>query len=762
MKRVPDRRFPGITGFAAVLWLIAAFAALPVRAAPDVPEGAFGSGAVQSGNARVEARLLVDQAAIAPGQSVRVGVLFELDRDWHIYWRNPGQSGLPTRLDWKTPGTRVGAIRWPAPHVFREADGFITTYGYSDSVLLSSEAHFEARAGETLDLAVDVDFLVCKVQCIPGSIALRRALPVAEQAQAADPATLKAFSEWDARVPVPVEKHGLTADALYSQSAIRPDDRFRAAISLVCEDDSATCSGLRPAMRDSSEAFVPDRVESIELEVTGTRRHPFADGLILTLAGTASSDEHPGEQRLAGVAVLENSNGAPVLIEIDLALPRAAAGTEVVAIDNPWLEPETAPYHAAAVPLWQAFLLALLGGLILNLMPCVLPVLAIKVFGIAERAHEDRREVLSHGAAYTIGILVAMAVLAGVVVGLRAAGTAVGWGFQFQEPIFIAAICGVLLVFALNLFGVFEISAGTGLTSRNAASGLRRSFFEGLLAVVVATPCSAPFLGTAVGFAFASSPPVIFSVFLAIGLGLAAPFVAITLVPGWARLIPKSGAWMLHLRAGLGFALLATVVWLLWVAGRSLGSDGVILLLGFLMLLGVATWIFGAVQETREDGRAPGTALLLSSFALAALAWLPLQPIAAPDANAPASADADGARPFAPAAIAAELALGRPVFVYFTADWCLTCKVNEHVVLTDPRIADELQLHDIATFKADWTLRDEEIRRELARFGRAGVPMYLVYDPRNPSQPKLLPELLTVDLLIDAFRSAGTRAANRS
>jgi thiol:disulfide interchange protein DsbD len=507
------------------------------------------------------------------------------------------------------------------------------------------------------------------------------------------------------------------------------------------------------------DRFILDRIPSIDLAVTGSRMHPFADGVLITLSGEASEDDPAEEERLHGVARVENIQGEVLLVNIDLPLPRARAGTEVVAIENPWLEPEPEEAWAGAVQLWQAFLLALLGGLILNLMPCVLPVLAIKVFGIAERAHNERSDLLKNGAAYTLGILATMSALASVVIALRAAGTSVGWGFQFQEPLFVASICALLLAFALNLFGLFEVGVpGARWTQAGAGGqdgGLRASFFEGLLAVLLATPCSAPFLGTAVGFAFASPAPVILVIFLAIGLGLAAPFVAITLVPGWARLLPRSGAWMVQLRGVLGFALLATLIWLLWIVGQQVGTDGMTLLLVFLLLLGMGLWIYGTRQRASEGGRAPRTAVALLALTIAALVWLPLSPLRAPATLPEAGLSSGEVARFNPADVAREVAAGRPAFVYFTADWCLTCKLNERAVLNDERIQEALKQHDSAIFKADWTLRDEAIRAELARFGRAGVPLYLLYDPRRPGRPQVLPELLSVDLVLDALAELG-------
>jgi thiol:disulfide interchange protein len=317
--------------------------------------------------------------------------------------------------------------------------------------------------------------------------------------------------------------------------------------------------------------------------------------------------------------------------------------------------------------MWEVILLALLGGLILNLMPCVLPVLAIKVFGITELAQRERREMVVHGFAYTGGILLSMLVLAATVVALRAAGTAVGWGFQFQEPLFVAAISAVLLVFALNLFGVFDIYIDATRLSQvgQTGSGARRSFFEGLLAVAVATPCSAPFLGTAVGFAFASSTIVIVAVFLAVGLGLASPYLVVTWVPGWAKLIPRSGPWMIQLRQGLAFLLLGTIVWLLWVIGRSVGVEGMTGLLTFLVAVAFATWIFGALQAAQRTRTALGAALGVGSLAVAWLLALPLEAreTRTPDASAAESLEW---RAFDPAQVRTELDEGRPVFVYFT------------------------------------------------------------------------------------------------
>ena len=734
------------------LCLLLVLGAVPASAAASAAlPGAESADAVRTedGGHAVHASLLVDAAIAAAGEPFSVGVLFELAPGWHIYWKNSGQAGLPTRLAWQAEGAEFGPLQWPAPRVFRESEASLTTFGYDGEILLRSDAVLAANAPGQVVLRAKADFLVCKLQCVPGSFELERALAVGRDAVPAEPATQATFMRYASRVPRPAAELGVELEALYSRSAVRPGDAFTGAIAVA----GAYAFGEGSAFH----SFAPADSEALALEVTGSRPHPYADfGLLLTFRGEAAV-EGPEVSRLRGVIALRDAAYRPLWAEVDLPLPRASAGAEVAVRPAPWLE----PLHTASGSgfFWRAILLALAGGLVLNLMPCVLPVLAIKVFALTDLAQRSPGEVRLHGAAYAGGVVASMLALAGAVVALRAGGTAVGWGFQFQEPLFLAVISAVLVVFGLNLFGVFEIGfdatrlAGVG----HSASGPRRSFFEGLLAVALATPCSAPFLGTAVGFAFASTPATIVAIFAAIGVGLASPYVAITLVPAWARLLPKSGAWMVWLRRGLGFALLATVVWLLWVAGRAVGSDGVAGLLAFLLAVGFAAWLYGAFQSARLPRSARLTAAGALAAALLALPLLPLEPAAPRGPSEARNADA-ASHAFEPVAVRAAVERGQVAFVYFTADWCLTCKVNEHVVLADAEVRDAMRSLDVARFVGDWTRRDERIRAELARFGRAGVPMYLVYSPGRPADPVLLPELLTVDLVVDALRAAAGEA----
>jgi len=725
--------------------------------APWVPASAYDEAGIHDGEPRLRARLLVDAGRPTP-ERARVGVLFDLDPGWHLYWRNSGDTGLPTELDIRAEGATPGEIRWPAPRAFSEADGAFVTYGYADRVLLMTDLALDPDHAGEYTVAVDADVLICRTECIPAGVSMERSLTEALVDSPDNLAVTALFERFEAKLPVAPEALGLALEALYAPSAVRPGDRFDAAIAVrTCVGD-APCVRWRPG--PDTPAFFPEREAPVRLRDEGALS-PDADPstTLVSLAGEVDRAPAAPPGRLEGVLGLQAPDGREAAVRVDLPLPFAEAGSEVTVIGPYWQDAagSTSP-PAPGVGLARAVLLALIGGLILNLMPCVLPVLAIKVFAVAEMAGRSRRELLANGAAYTGGILASMAVLAAGVLALRMAGTQVGWGFQFQSPLFVAGIAVVLVAFAMNLFGAYEISVDVGRAAEIGAEahGNRRSFFEGLLAVVLATPCSAPFLGTAVGFAFAGSPAVIVAIFLAIGVGLALPFALITLVPGWARFVPRPGPWMLQLRAVLGFALLATVVWLVWLTGGVAGTDGVVALLALLLAVAFGLFVFGALQASERTWLRATVALALVVLVVAGLGLVRTR-LAASDGARTVAADGDW-EPWAPASIEAALGAGEPVLVVFSADWCITCKMNERVVLRSERVERELDRLGVRVFKADWTRRDETIRRELARHGRAGVPLYLVYDPRRPDEPEVLPELLSAGDLVETLRAAARGA----
>jgi thiol:disulfide interchange protein/DsbC/DsbD-like thiol-disulfide interchange protein len=712
-----------------------------------VPAGALAIAAPDAIKPRVEVRLLID-AAPAPGRVARVGALFRLDPGWHLYWRNPGEAGLPTRVRWQVDGGEVGPLAWPAPEVFRDEEAGLTSFGYEGAVLLSSELVRLAPPSGPRAVRVETDFLVCKDQCIPGKVSLTRdldrALAGGSSAALAE-RTHALFEHFAARVPLPAAALGVDVGVNGVELAKRAGEPVRARLTV------RPCGAASESLGDSScaadsAAFIPAASPVVALsDATSGPALPGARALTLAVEGHSTTDGAPSDARLAGVLELRQSGGGVRFVELDL----------------PLRSEDSAPSNGAP-SFAYAFLLALVGGLVLNAMPCVLPVLALKVFALADLGHQSRRETAAHASGYFAGVESAMLALAALVIALRAAGTYVGWGFQFQEPRFALAITLLLVGFALNLFGVFEIGTPASLTGVGQnATGVGRSFFDGLLAVVLATPCSAPFLGTAVGFAFAGSAVSIVAIFVAIGFGLAAPVCLVALAPVTARLMPRSGPWMGKLRTALGFALLASATWTLWIFGRTAGVDAVAGALVLTLLLALCAWLYGLHQMVERGGRGLAIAAAIALVGLVALR--PLWRAAPAPAHAPAAPSAaatrSGWQPFDPDAIAAELRGGRPVFVDFTAAWCLTCAVNERRVIASESVKQELTRRDFALFKADWTLRDEAIRKELARFGRAGVPLYVVYDPASPAEPRVLSELLTIDGLLDALRARDARGA---
>ncbi len=766
---------------AAVVAFVLLAAITPSFATPDVPDAAYGEGAVDDGDPRVETRLLLDAEQVSAGDTVRVGVLYTLDPEWHVYWRNSGDAGLATDTEFSADQAEIGELQWPAPDVFVDQAGEVYTFGYGEEVLFFTEATVAEDASGELKVEAEVDYLACKVDCIPGQSSLARSVPIAEATEPVEASLVELFDAAEESVPRTAEQLGVEVETVVSQEPIRPGDEFRAAISLDFCGDQSDCEPYELSYEHRKYAFIPDATFGAKLEVIGLQEHPEREhAQVIQLTGRAGAQSPKDNERLSGVVHLEAPDGASVALLIDGPFPRGEEGAEVAQINSPLIadlegdiDGELDAGEAAAattadgknapaspdnepIVLWKALLLAFLGGMILNLMPCVFPVLAIKVSSFTRLVHESKASILSHGAAYTAGIVGSMLALALAVLGLRAAGTKVGWGFQFQEPVFIAGLCAILVLFALNLFGVFQVSVSPNeLTDKTReADGLRRSFGEGVLAVILATPCSAPFLGTAVGFALAGSAATILGIFAMLGLGLAAPFVVLTLSPGWAKILPKPGAWMDVLKEVLGFALLGTVIWLFWILGQMAGSQATVQLLIFLTSLALVAWFFGKIQY-RYDGATKWGMTLLAGAIAAAVGVYTLDFDRVSNTNAPAaSAAADGEiewREWTEDAVQEELAAGRTVFVDFTADWCITCKANERTIIDTEQVKDAIAANDIVTFKADWTNPDERIRQKLADHGKGGVPMYLVYYPDRPNDPDLLPEVLTKDLLVEAF-----------
>jgi thiol:disulfide interchange protein/DsbC/DsbD-like thiol-disulfide interchange protein len=741
---------------------------LATAASLEVPPSAYAEDAFDQGEPRVKNYLVTDAQTVRPGDTFKAGVVFRMSRDWHVYWRDSGQGGMETEASFSSDVAEPGEVQWPAPTVYLEAGGEIITYGYGDEVMLFVEARVPDDASGPIEVRANVDYLVCKIDCIPGKASLSRTIDVGAESSRAPDDILARFDEATRRLPVQVDERGFQVGVALDPTPVPPDASFEILIeTITCHDETDDdCVLLKSPPSHPARALAFAGIDSVSMSVNEVRPHPDArSGWITTVTGRTNPDRPRGDGLIDGVLLLTTADGRQLPTAFSAPFPRTSSAPESQTASNPNV---TAPAPSPIAPkppqvaLWQALLLAFLGGMLLNLMPCVFPVLAIKVFAFVNVVHEDRRHLLLHSAAYTAGIVLSLLALASVVIGLKLVGTQVGWGFQFQEPLFIALVAAVLVVFAANLFGAFHIGVSAGSLGKvtMAKPGPRRSFGEGVLATILATPCSAPFLGTAVGFALASSTPVILLVFATLGLGLAAPFVVLTMVPGLTRLLPRPGAWMEVFKQFLGFALLGTTAWLVWLIGQMTGVNGVFQLLIFLLVCTLAVWMYGLVQYKT---RALKTGI--TAFAVALTLATGLLTLRFSNAPAPTASPSDSANSpdhiawlaWSEDAVQAELARGRPVFIDFTATWCITCQVNKATVIETTEVIEAVHRLNAAMFVADWTRRDDTIRAKLAEFGKAGVPLYLVYSPESPSSPRVLPEVITRAMVIEALEQAGRR-----
>jgi len=652
----------------------------------------------------VEAALIGERTAVIPGESLTVALRLAIIPGWHTYWRNPGDSGEPTRLEWRLPaGFRAGEIEWPVPE--RLPAGPLMNFGYKGEALhlVRIDAPPDLALGTPVTLAAKAWWLVCEVNCIPEEAELSITLPVAARSDL-DPRAAGPIGAARARLPAPA---GALSDWTLTAGSVTEGVALRLA---------------PPAGFAVPEArFFP--FDQGKIEPAAPQRLVAADGgYALTLPRAAQPVG--AFDRVAGVLVFSPpGDPAPRAFTVDVPVVASAPAAS-----------------AATLGLVAALVAAFVGGLILNLMPCVLPVLAIKVLGFAN--HGERRTGRRHGLLYAAGVLVSFWTLAGALLALRAAGAGLGWGFQLQSPVIVATLALLFFALALNLSGVFEF--GSVLPARFAAWSARKPaldwFLTGVLAVLIAAPCTAPFMGAALGFALTADAATAFGVFTALGLGMALPYVALAWFPAWLAHVPKPGPWMVRLKQALAFPLYATVVWLAWVLGRQAGLDAVVWLLAAAVLVAIAGWLSGLPGSRGPLAR--GAVGLLVAVALAVAAF--------PRAGTAPPAAADGTwQPYSAQTLAALTASGRPVFVDFTADWCVTCQVNKKLVLARDDVLDAFRARGVQLVRADWTRRDPEIAQALASIGRSGVPAYVLYKPGRA--PLVLPELLTRERVIAAL-----------
>ncbi len=700
---------------------------------------AGGTAAAPVKTPHVEAELVAERTAFEPGKTTTVALRLKMADGWHTYWQNPGDSGLPTTLAWTLPaGVTAGPILWPAPHALPA--GPLVNFGYEGEVLLLTDVKVpaDARPGDTLALAAKAEWLVCRETCIPEDAQLDLALPVADRS---DP-----YPQWGKAIAA--TRTALPA-ALPGWLAAARGDGQKVVVTLTGPAGAAAPANvhffpfqegrIEPAGR---QAFVRDANGTFALTL------PVANQLL------------PGFTRVAGVLTAEpgfaNGTTAARAITIDAPLTGAVvAGPKPVSAPVPALNVAAAP--GEGLSLVAALLFAFVGGLVLNLMPCVFPVLSLKALALAAPGHGNRYKLRLEGLAFTAGVVVTFVALAGLLLALRAAGEQFGWGFQLQSPAMVTSLALLFFVLALNLSGAFEFAtllpSAANWTARNKFVDAALS---GVLAVVIASPCTAPFMGAALGFALAQPAAVTLLVFVALGAGMALPFLLLSWFPGWRRMLPKPGKWMVQLKQFLAFPLYATVAWLVWVLGAQVDNDAVVRLLVTMVVAAFALWSWRAFRM--GGARAFSVAAVVGLVAAAYVAW-PLF-AAAPEREAAAAAPAgvkaagsDSWQPFSPALVGELTAAAKPVFVDFTAAWCVTCQVNKRVVLNDASVKDAFAQRGVELVRADWTRRDPVITQALAALGRQGVPVYVLYRPGQ--EPLLLPEVLQKQTVLDALATIG-------
>ena len=679
------------------------------------------------GKQLVRTELLADTNAIVPGKPFTIGLLLRMAPGWHTYWKFSGDAGLPTELKWKLPpGWKIGEVRWPIP--LKTIDpGDIQTYGYVDEVLLTQEVMPPPKIeNSTIKLVADASWLVCEKICIPGSATLESELPVSASSQ---PANAELFARYRRLLPqnwpgptVATAEWGRAGSDLRLKITSATLASYPAVDFFPLPNEGTVVGHPTVESRNKNEI-----VFRIPIESSGKN--------LSSMAGLVAFCQKPNGEDRAGWHITTASIASTA---------RPAPGRGVLTF----------------------LLFGFIGGMILNLMPCVLPVISLKIFGFIQQAGQSRQKILRNGIAFTLGIFVWFITLALLLIALKVAGRDVMWGgFQFTNPYFILVLSVIVLVFALNLFGVFEISLpqrfSRGLLSTSERKDDLGSFFQGVFATVLATPCTAPFLGTALGFAFSQSPAIILAMFIAIAAGMSAPYLLLSAQPAWLRFLPRPGAWMLHLKQFMGFLLLATLLFLLYVLGAQRGLEGAIWASCFLLVISVACWMKGAFVSPTASATKRGIVLVLMLVIVVAsgIYFIGDKFHSTNLASADSRLRGDW-QVFAPDRLQAELQQGNTVFVDFTAAWCLTCKFNEANVLESQDVREAFQRRGIVKMKADWTNGDPVITKLLQQFGRPGVPLYVLY-PRKNEEPIVFPELLTKSMVLEKLETVAGKVASQ-
>jgi thiol:disulfide interchange protein/DsbC/DsbD-like thiol-disulfide interchange protein len=674
--------------------------------------------------AQVAASLVSADASVKPGTPVTVALRLVHKPHWHSYWVNPG-TGLPTSLKWTLPaGWTAGDILWPAPMVLTDTRGNVIGNGYDGDLLLPVvlTPPADLKAGTAVEIKADADWLMCQDECVPGSAKLSLTLPIAAEDPKADP-------EFGARIRAVVAQLP-AADPSWSASATR--DAKNAVLTLrpsgASGGSSPSAEGLHFFSQDGTTAS--DLPETVASDGQG--------GFTLTLP--IVPDGPNNQKQLTGVLTSKQgwrADGSLPGLAIDVAYGAAAVTGKAPATS-------AAPAPPAAGGFIGTLALAFVGGLILNLMPCVFPVLGIKILGFVNQAGADRRKVTLHGLVFASGVLLSFWALAGILAVLRAGGSQLGWGFQLQSPSFVFGLAAAMLAFALNMSGVFEFGLtatgiGSGLQSK---SGLIGSFLTGALATVAATPCAAPFLAPALGAALALSVAQSFAIFTAIAVGLSAPYLLLSAFPAAVKVLPRPGAWMETFKQAMAFPLYATVAYLVWVLAGQLPETGLLDALFGLVLVAMGVWVYGRWNAPGASAGRARFGLVTCIMLLALGAWAGWPKAAAPNAIT--------WEKWSPDAVEKLRSENRIIYVDFTARWCATCQANESLVFHSDEVLQAFRDKHIATLRGDWTNKDPLITAELAKYHRAAVPFNVIWVP-GQADPVILPELLTPSVVLGAL-----------
>lgn len=666
----------------------------------------------------VVAELVADSATIYPGQAFNVALRLEMDPHWHVYWINPGDTGLVPQVEWDLPeGFEVGPLQFPTPVKIPTPP--LVSYGYEGELFLvaTMKAPESLKVGETVRFNASASWLVCQEACIPGDALLALELPVTDVGESLAPAPY--------------------ADEIASTLESLPIDAKGGVLATESLGDTLVVTLLWDGL-DGVE--LKDPYFYVEQESVSDSAKPQTfdlDGNVLRIAVPKSDYFEEPEGGYSGLLYSENG------FEVAGGL-NAVRFHESVDLASMGFSQESSSVASFNIGFGQALLYAFLGGIILNLMPCVFPVLSIKVLGFVQQSGEDKGKILKHGILFTVGVLVSFWVLAGVLIALRTAGESIGWGFQLQQPEFVIVMLVVMFLFGLSLAGVFEIGASAiGLQGKVKGNDYSGSFFSGVIATAVATPCTGPFMGPALGFALTLSAFQSLTVFTFLALGMASPYLVLSANPSLINKLPRPGAWMETFKQVMAFPMFATCIWLIWLLGGHVGNDGLLFVLGGLLVVAMGAWIYGRWSTPVRKLAIRRLAGAISLLVILGGIWMMLP------REVDASSEEVEWQPYSPELVAELSKSGRPVFVDFTADWCLTCKANEIRLFSSDAVLKRIQDMDVALVQGDWTKKDAVITKALEAYGRSSVPLYLLYDGNAGSEPQVLPQVLSPDAFIE-------------